>query len=90
MAAEKQQFPFAAAALDFFAAAAPEGDRLRYNSPAMAGIGYEDLVCPLCKHPLVVSPEEDALTCGTCRRSYPIRDGIPILLDDEAVTEPQS
>ena len=55
----------------------------------MAGIGYEDLVCPVCKHPLVVTPEEDGLKCATCRHSYPIRDGIPILLEDEAVSEPR-
>ncbi len=56
----------------------------------MASIGFEHLVCPECKHPLVVTPEEDALKCGTCRRAYPIRDGIPVLLVDEAVSEPQS
>ncbi len=84
------QLHFAAAAWHFFADAALAGGPLRYNSPAMAGIGYEDLVCPLCKRPLVVTPKEDALQCGSCRRSYPIQDGIPILLVDEAVTERQS
>lgn len=56
----------------------------------MASIGFEHLVCPECKQPLVVTPEEDALKCGTCRRAYPIRDGIPVLLVDEAVTEPRA
>lgn len=64
--------------------------RLGYNAPVMASIGYEDLVCPECKQPLVVTPDEDALKCGNCRRAYPIRDGIPVLLVDEAVIEPPS
>jgi uncharacterized protein YbaR (Trm112 family) len=46
------------------------------------------LVCPACKKPLVLKDEGQTLKCGACRRAYPIRDGIPILLVDEAVTEP--
>jgi uncharacterized protein YbaR (Trm112 family) len=46
------------------------------------------LVCPACKKPLVLKDEGQALKCGECHRVYPIRDGIPILLVDEAVTEP--
>jgi uncharacterized protein YbaR (Trm112 family) len=46
------------------------------------------LVCPACKKPLVLKDEGQTLKCGACRRVYPIRDGIPILLVDEAVTEP--
>lgn len=51
------------------------------------------LVCPVCKKPLVllVLEEKDkgeGLRCGACRRVYPIRDDIPILLVDEAVTDP--
>jgi uncharacterized protein YbaR (Trm112 family) len=46
------------------------------------------LVCPACKKPLVMKNEGQILKCGECRRAYPIRDGIPILLIDEATTEP--
>jgi uncharacterized protein YbaR (Trm112 family) len=34
-------------------------------------------------------PEADALTCTSCGRQYPVTDGIPVLLLDEA-TRPES
>ncbi len=40
------------------------------------------LVCPLCKGPLLVKKEE--LICVFDRLAYPIRDGIPVMLDSEA------
>jgi uncharacterized protein YbaR (Trm112 family) len=48
------------------------------------------LVCPACKKPLVLVMKDggETLKCGECRRAYPVRDNIPILLVDEAVTEP--
>jgi len=46
----------------------------------------EILVCPLCK--TKVRPEDDALVCTKCGRRYPVRDGIPVMLVDEA--EPPS
>lgn len=45
------------------------------------------LVCPVCKKPLVLKENGESLKCGQCRRVYPIRDNIPVLLVDEAVTE---
>jgi uncharacterized protein YbaR (Trm112 family) len=45
------------------------------------------LVCPACKRPLALKDEGQSLKCGQCRRVYPIRDGIPILLVDEALQE---
>lgn len=42
----------------------------------------EILACPACKTP--VRPDGDRLVCGQCRRRYPIRDGIPVMLVDEA------
>jgi uncharacterized protein len=47
------------------------------------------LACPAPHHaPLrpgtVDDPEADALTCTACGRSFPVADGIPVLLLDEA------
>jgi uncharacterized protein YbaR (Trm112 family) len=42
------------------------------------------LVCPVCKEPVVLSPQKDSLKCGECRRVYPIQDDIPIMLIDAA------
>ena len=42
------------------------------------------LVCPLCKGPLVYRKAERELICKPCRLAYPIRDGIPVMLEDEA------
>lgn len=48
----------------------------------------EILVCPVCKKPLAVKENGESLKCVECRRVYPVRDNIPILLIDEAVTDP--
>ena len=40
------------------------------------------LACPLCKEP--VKLEEEKLVCTKCGRRYPIRDGIPVMLVEEA------
>jgi uncharacterized protein YbaR (Trm112 family) len=45
------------------------------------------LVCPVCKKPLTVKENGESLKCGECRRVYPVRDDIPILLVDEASIE---
>lgn len=42
----------------------------------------EILVCPQCKED--VRLKDDRLICDRCRIKYPIRDGIPIMLIDEA------
>ncbi len=42
------------------------------------------LVCPLCKGPLVYRKAASELLCNPCRLGYPIRDDIPIMLEDEA------
>ncbi len=46
------------------------------------------LVCPVCKQPLTVKENGESLKCGDCKRVYPVRDNIPIMLVDEAVIEP--
>jgi len=42
----------------------------------------EILVCPLCKGPLV--HQKDELICKADRLAFPIRDGIPVMLEEEA------
>ncbi len=42
----------------------------------------ELLACPVCK--AVVRKETDRLVCSQCGRRYPIRDGIPVMLVEEA------
>ena len=46
------------------------------------------LACPKCKTAL--SLKDAKLTCGTCGRRYPVRDGVPVLLVDEAEQPKQS
>jgi uncharacterized protein len=42
------------------------------------------LVCPACKGPLVYQKEHAELICRADRLAYPIRDDIPVMLEDEA------
>ena len=42
------------------------------------------LVCPVCKGPLVYRKAEQELICKACRLAYPVRDEIPVMLEDEA------
>ena len=43
------------------------------------------LACPQCKGEIRLNEEETGLICDSCRLLYEIRDGIPIMLIDEAV-----
>jgi uncharacterized protein len=45
------------------------------------------LVCPLCKQPVELTENKLGLKCPACRRVYPIRDDIPVMLVDEATIE---
>jgi uncharacterized protein len=45
------------------------------------------LVCPLCRTPVKLTAAGDGLKCQTCRRVYPVRGDIPIMLIDEARVE---
>jgi uncharacterized protein len=42
------------------------------------------LVCPICKTSVTPTPDRQGLKCATCRRVYPVRDDIPVMLVDEA------
>jgi uncharacterized protein YbaR (Trm112 family) len=45
------------------------------------------LACPQCKTPVKLTKDQKGLKCSTCRRVYPIRDDIPVMLVDEARIE---
>ena len=42
------------------------------------------LVCPLCKGPLIYRKSANELICRPCRLAYPVKDDIPVMLEDEA------
>ena len=44
----------------------------------------EILVCPLCKGPLLYRKAEGELVCKADKLAYPIRDGVPIMLPEDA------
>lgn len=44
----------------------------------------EILVCPICKGPLVYLREAQELVCNADSLAFPIRDGIPVMLEEEA------
>ena len=46
----------------------------------------EILACPKCKGDVRLNDAEDGLVCETCRLLYPIKDDIPVMLIDEAVS----
>lgn len=43
------------------------------------------LVCPMCKTRVELLADESGLKCTSCRRVYPIRDEIPVMLPEEAI-----
>jgi uncharacterized protein YbaR (Trm112 family) len=47
------------------------------------------LACPLCKTDVKLTADEKGLKCFQCLRVYPIKEGIPIMLIDEATIEPE-
>jgi uncharacterized protein YbaR (Trm112 family) len=47
----------------------------------------EILVCPACKKPVRPVKNGTGLQCEGCRRVYPIKDDIPVMLIDEATIE---
>lgn len=47
----------------------------------------EILACPICKESVELTKDKKGLKCVKCKRIYPIRDGIPVMLIEEAYTE---
>jgi uncharacterized protein YbaR (Trm112 family) len=48
----------------------------------------EILACPHCKTKVDLVKNGTALKCSRCKRVYPIKDDIPVMLIDEATIEP--
>jgi uncharacterized protein YbaR (Trm112 family) len=46
----------------------------------------EILVCPVCKGPLVWKKDAAELICKADRLAFPVKDGIPVMLEEEART----
>lgn len=44
----------------------------------------EILVCPICKGTLIYRKAEQEFVCTADRLAFPIRDGIPVMLEEEA------
>ena len=44
----------------------------------------EILVCPICKGPLHYNKAQQELVCALDRRAFPIKDNIPVMLEEEA------
>ena len=44
----------------------------------------EMLVCPICKEHVEPLADQSGLRCPVCRRVYPVRDDIPVMLPEEA------
>ena len=49
----------------------------------------EILACPYCKNDIKLTSDEKALKCIKCHRVYPIKEGIPVMIIDEATIEPE-
>jgi uncharacterized protein YbaR (Trm112 family) len=60
---------------------------MEYNPPMISQELLDILVCPVCKQKVELTAAQDGLRCGACRRVYPIRDGFPVMLVEEARQE---
>lgn len=59
----------------------------RMPSMAVDPTLLEILVCPDCKTPVHLVKDDTGLKCDSCRRVYPIKDDIPVMLIDEATVD---
>ncbi len=47
----------------------------------------EILACPACKGDIEYDMKNEKLICNDCKKKYPIKDGIPVMLVEEAEVE---
>jgi uncharacterized protein len=45
---------------------------------------FDILVCPVCKTPVTPTPDQQGLKCASCRRVYPVRGDIPVMIVSDA------
>ena len=50
----------------------------------------EDLVCPACRGTVSEQAADHGIECAGCGRVYPVRDGIPVMLVDQAIEPRES
>ena len=50
----------------------------------------EILACPACKAKVELKSDGSSLKCVQCKRVYPVRDDIPVMLVDEATIEDEA
>jgi uncharacterized protein YbaR (Trm112 family) len=67
--------------------ALPDNRSVRSTPMAISEDLLEILACPACKAKVELKPDGSGLKCVKCRRVYPIRDDIPVMLVDEASVE---
>jgi len=49
---------------------------------------FDFLVCPVCKDKVKLTDDRDGLICKSCHLLYEIRDGVPVMLIEEAKSWP--
>ena len=54
---------------------------------AISQVLLDILVCPVCKAKVELKADGSGLKCVECKRVYPVRDDIPIMLVDQATVE---
>jgi uncharacterized protein len=54
---------------------------------AIPQFALDILVCPVCKTKVELLSDESGLKCVSCHRVYPVRDGIPVMMPEEAKVE---
>jgi uncharacterized protein len=61
-----------------------EAEREVGGSMAVSKDLLDILVCPECKTPVTPTHDQQGLKCSTCKRVYPVRDDIPIMIVTDA------
>jgi len=57
---------------------------IKYYERVMDNKLLEILACPVCKSPLIYDKKAQELICKVDRLAFPVRDDIPVMLEDEA------